>query len=119
MSAAGKKSEALDALNAGETVGPIAGTDLNGQPFEVKYQKEGRRHLLLYFSPGCPYCMQQAAQWREALDKVDSGRLSVVGVVSDREDRQAVLAHADGARLPQDQDPAAHRLLRRRLTRPL
>jgi peroxiredoxin len=97
LSEAGRKAEPSDALKAGETVNPIAGTDLNGRPFEVKYQKEGRRHLLLYFSPGCRYCVQQAPLWREALNRVDDGRVSVVGVVSDREDRQAVLAHADGA----------------------
>ncbi|HEX7956832.1 MAG TPA: redoxin domain-containing protein [Pyrinomonadaceae bacterium] len=97
LSEAGRKAEAPVALKAGETVNPIAGTDLNGRPFEVKYQKEGRRHLLLYFSPCCTYCVQQASLWREALNRIDDGRVSVVGVVSDREDRQAVLAHADRA----------------------
>lgn len=97
LSEAGRRAETPDALKAGETVNPIAGTDLNGQPFEVKYQKEGRRHLILYFSPGCTYCVQQAALWREVLNKVDGGRISVVGMVSDREDRQAVMAHADEA----------------------
>lgn len=97
LSAVAKRAEAPDALKVGETVGPITGKDLNGQPFEVSYQKEGRRHLLLYFSPNCSYCVQQAAQWREVLDKVDGGSVSVVGVVREGEDRQTVLAHAEGA----------------------
>ncbi|MET0648506.1 MAG: redoxin domain-containing protein [Pyrinomonadaceae bacterium] len=97
LSEVGRRNEPPDALKVGETVGPLVGKDLNGQPFEVKYQKEGRRHLLFYFSPGCPYCVQQAAQWRAALDKVDGGSVSVVGVVREGEDRQAVLAHAEGA----------------------
>lgn len=97
LSGVGRKAETPDALKAGDTVAPIAGTELNGQPFEVKYQKEGRRHLLLYFSPGCSYCVQQASQWREVLNKVNDGRIGVVGVVSDREDKQAVPAHAEGA----------------------
>jgi peroxiredoxin len=97
LSGAGRKAETLNALKAGETVDPLVGTDVNGQPFEVRYQKDGRRHLLLFFSPNCPYCVQQASQWREVLNKVDDRRLSVVGVVSDREDKNAVLAHAEGA----------------------
>jgi peroxiredoxin len=97
LSEAGRKAETPDALRAGETVGPIAGTDLSGQPFEVTYQKEGRRHLLLYFSPGCSYCVQQASQWREVLDRVEGRSVSVVGVVRSGEDRQAVLAHAERA----------------------
>jgi peroxiredoxin len=97
LSGAGRAAETPKALKVGEAVGPLVGTDLNGQPFEVRYQKEGRRHLLLYFSPDCPCCVQQASQWREVLNRVDGGRVSVVGVVSDREDKQAVLTHAEGA----------------------
>lgn len=97
LSGAGRRAETPNVLKAGAAVNPLVGTDLNGQPFEVRYQKDGRRHLLFYFSPNCPYCVQQASQWREVLNKVDDGRISVVGVVSDREDKQAVLAHAEGA----------------------
>jgi peroxiredoxin len=97
LSEVGRMSETPNVPKVGEMVAPITGTDLNGQPLEVKYQKDGRRHLLFYFSPNCPYCVQQASQWREILNKVDDGRISVVGVVSDREDKQAVLAHAEGA----------------------
>jgi peroxiredoxin len=97
LSEAGRKAETFNALKAGETVDPLVGTDVNGQPFEVRYQKAGRRHLLLFFSPNCPYCVQQASQWREVLNQIDDRRLSVVGVVSDQEDKKAVLAHAEGA----------------------
>jgi peroxiredoxin len=97
LAAAGRPAAPADALKAGETVGPVAGTDLNGRPFEVKYGTEGRRHLLLFFSPSCRYCGQQASLWREVLDKVDAERINVVGVVGRREDRQAVFDHAEGA----------------------
>jgi hypothetical protein len=50
------RSETPNVPKVGEMVAPIIGTDLNGQPLEVKYQKDGRRHLLFYFSPNCPYC---------------------------------------------------------------
>lgn len=93
----GRKAETTNTLKAGERVNSIVGTDLNGQPFEVKYNQEGRRHLLLYFSPNCLYCVQQASLWRELLDKVDDKRINVVGVVSEREDRQSIFAHAEGA----------------------
>jgi len=97
LSGDGGKAQTLNALKAGETLDPLVGTDMNGQPFEVGYRKGGRRHLLFFFSPNCPYCVQQASQWREVLNQVDDRRLSVVGVVSDREDKKAVLAHAEGA----------------------
>lgn len=58
LSGDGRKAEALNDLKAGQTVDPLVGTDVNGQPFEVSYQKDGRHHLLFFFSPDCPYCVQ-------------------------------------------------------------
>src|SRR5829696_3807546 len=84
-------------LQPGDVVAPVTATDLDGHPYELDYKKDGRQHLLLYFSPNCPYCRQQSPLWRDLLDKVDSNRFSVVGVVSDREDKTLVSAHADGA----------------------
>lgn len=119
LSGIARQSETTNALKAAAAVNPLVGTDLEGRPFEVKYQKDGRRHLLFYFSPGCPYCVQQASQWRDVLNKVDDGRISVVGVVSDREDKQAVQAHAEGAGYLKTKNPFVHRLLRRRFARSL
>jgi thiol-disulfide isomerase/thioredoxin len=75
----------------------VSATDLDGRPYELNYSKDGRHRLLLFFSPNCPYCQQQSPLWRDLLDKIDSNRFNVVGVVSDREDKQLVSAYADGA----------------------
>jgi peroxiredoxin len=84
-------------LKPGDVVTPVTATDLDGQPYQLEYKKGGRHHLLLFFSPNCPYCEQQSPLWRDLLDKVDGNRVSVIGVVSDKEDRRLVSAHAEGA----------------------
>jgi thiol-disulfide isomerase/thioredoxin len=84
-------------LQPGDVVTPVTATDLDGHPYQLDYKNDGRQCLILFFSPTCPYCQQQSPLWRDLLDKIDSNRFSVVGVVSDREDRQLVSAYADGA----------------------
>jgi peroxiredoxin len=78
-------------LQPGDVVTPVTATDLNGRPYQLDYKKDGRQRLLLYF------CRQQSPLWRDLLDRVDSNRFTVIGVVSDREDKRLVSAHADGA----------------------
>ena len=84
-------------LQPGDVVTPVTATDMDGRPYQLDYKKDGRQRLLLFFSLNCPYCEQQSPLWRDMLDKVDSNRFTVVGVVSDREDKRSVSAHADGA----------------------
>jgi len=84
-------------LQPGDVVMPITATDLDGRPYQLDYKKDGRQRLLLFFSPNCPYCQQQSPFWHDLLDKVDSNRFAVVGIVSDREDERLVSAYADGA----------------------
>ncbi|HKV35369.1 MAG TPA: TlpA disulfide reductase family protein [Pyrinomonadaceae bacterium] len=84
-------------LKPGDVVAAVTATDLDGQPYQLDYKKDGRHRLLLFFSPNCPYCEQQSPLWRDLLNQVDEDRFNVVGVVSDREDRQSVAAHAEVA----------------------
>jgi peroxiredoxin len=84
-------------LQPGDLVAPVTATDLDGRPYQLDYKKDGRQRLLLFFSPNCPYCREQSPLWRDLLDKVDSKRFTVIGVVNDREDKRLLSAHADGA----------------------
>ena len=84
-------------LKPGEVVSAVTATDLNGRPYQLDYNNDGRHRLLLYFSPNCPYCQQQSPLWLEVLNKVDSNRFTVVGVVSEKEDPKLVSAHANAA----------------------
>ena len=84
-------------LQPGDVVSAVTATDLEGRPYQLDYKKDGRQRLLLFFSPNCAYCEQQSPFWRDLLDKVDSNRVMVVGVLSDQEDKQLVSAHAEGA----------------------
>lgn len=70
-----------NALRGGESLAGFIGTDLSGQQYTV--------------SPTCQYCVQQAPLWRDVLNKLDTNRFSVVGVVGDQEDRHAVSVHAE------------------------
>lgn len=97
LTAAGRIEASANSLKPGEAVTtPIAGTDLRGQPYQMYYRNDGKRHLLLFFSPSCPYCIQQGPIWANVLNLIDSSRFEVVGIVGDREDKQKVASHADG-----------------------
>lgn len=96
MTSAGRIEASANALKPGELVTSITGTDLKGQPYQLEYVAGGRKQLLMFFSPSCQYCVQQAPIWREVLNQIDSNRFNVVGIVGDREDKQEVTQHADG-----------------------
>ncbi len=66
---------------------PFKARGLEGSPFEVTHGGEGRRKVLLYFTPPCPFCRAQFVYWREMLGRLGAGRYEVVGLASDREDR--------------------------------
>ncbi len=84
-------------LQPGDVVTAVTATDLGGRPYQLDYKKDGRQRLLLFFSPNCPYCQQQSPLWRDLLNEVDNNRFTVIGVVSDREDKQLVSEYADAA----------------------
>lgn len=95
LAAGGRTDLTTNVLKPGDLVSAVTATDLDGRPFRLEYKKDGRQRLLLFFSPNCPYCEQQSPQWRDLLDKVDSSRFLVVGIVSDREDKPSVSAHVE------------------------
>lgn len=88
---------AAKSLKEGEVVTAIAGSDLNGRSYELNYSnsKDERKRLIFFFSPSCSYCVQQAPLWRDVLNKVDSRRVEVLGLLSNKEDKKAVFAHAE------------------------
>jgi peroxiredoxin len=95
LNSAGRIDASANALNPGELVKPITGTDLNGQLYQVQYSNDGKKQLLMFFSPSCPYCVEQGPIWRDVLNRMDSNRFNVVGIVGDREDKLEVAKHAN------------------------
>lgn len=93
---AGRLDASANALKPGEMVTSISGTDLNGKPYQVQYARDGKKQLLMFFSPSCLYCVKQGPIWRDLLDRIDANRFNVVGIVGDREDKQEVTQHVDG-----------------------
>ena len=51
LNSAGRIDASANSLKPGETVPPIVGTNLNGHPYQVQYEKDGRRQLLLFSLP--------------------------------------------------------------------
>lgn len=94
LNSAGSIDASANSLKSGEVVTPFAGTDLNGQPYQVQFGKDGRKQLLLFLSPSCPFCVQQAPIWCDVLNRIVSSRFNVVGIVGNREDKQEVASHA-------------------------
>lgn len=83
---------ALDAyrprqLEVGAAVRPFTATALDGSPLGVSYDDAGPKKVMLYFTRTCPYCRQQFANWRRILERVDSVRFEVIGLVDEAEDR--------------------------------
>lgn len=95
LNSAGRLDPSANLLSPGELVKPIMGTDLNGQPYQVQYGTDGRKQLLMFFSPSCPYCFEQGPIWRDVLNRIDSSRFNVIGIVGDKEDKLEVTRHAD------------------------
>src|SRR5688572_9683647 len=81
LASAGGIDASANALKPGEIMEPLTGTDLNGQPYQVQYVKDGRKQLLMFFSPSCQFCVQQAPIWRDVLNQLDSSRFNVVGII--------------------------------------
>jgi peroxiredoxin len=94
------------ALKAGDRVPPFSAAAADGSPFEVSYAGQGRKRVLLYFTPTCPYCRQQFAYWREMIERIDGNSFEVIGVVSQAEDRAKLqdyltsMGCAPGSRTP-------------------
>ena len=86
---------ATKSLKEGEVVAAIAGVGLDGRPYDLSYGKDERKRLLLYFTPTCTYCVQQAPLWRNILDQIDTSRVEVLGLVSDELNQRTVSTHAE------------------------
>jgi peroxiredoxin len=74
-------------LQPGEKVPSFSAQGLRGETIEVNYGRAGRKRVLLYFTPKCPYCHGQFAYWRELLEHADRDRFEVIGIARDKEDR--------------------------------
>ena len=72
---------------AGDIVPPFVAPALGGDPVRVEYTGGGRKTLLFFFTPTCPYCHKQFAFWREVLNRAEERRYDVIGLVADSEDK--------------------------------
>jgi peroxiredoxin len=74
-------------LEPGDKVPSFSARGLDGEQLHVNFTGKEPRRILLFFSPGCPYCREQFAYWQQLLTKSDSNRFEVLGLVAQSEDR--------------------------------
>lgn len=84
-------------LLPGEEVQSFSAFDLDGKPYAVDYNKDGRSKVFLFFTPSCPFCGQQIPYWRDLLNNIDPSRFDVIGLVGERDDKQEILKHIKDA----------------------
>jgi peroxiredoxin len=77
-------------LKEGEKVPPFTASGLHGEPIDVNYTGDGRKTVLFFFTPTCPFCRQQFPYWKEILGRVDGERFQVIGLVDQSEDKTKV-----------------------------
>jgi hypothetical protein len=53
----------------------------------VSYNGDGPKKLMFFFTRTCPFCREQFPRWREILERVDSDRFEVIGLVDETEDK--------------------------------
>lgn len=74
-------------LQVGEKLQPFSAPGLHGELFNVNYDNESPKYVLLFFTPNCPYCRAQFVYWREVIKQVDGNRFRVLGVAAESEDK--------------------------------
>ena len=78
-----KKGEV--ALIEGQSMPAIAGKDIEGQEQIFDWGKDGRKTLLMNFSPRCGYCRENMPNWLAILQTIDKSayRVLLVSSISD------------------------------------
>lgn len=71
----------------GDRLPPFSAKGSADEPLRVAYDGRGPHRVFFFFTPTCPYCRKQFAQWQEVLSKADRARFEVWGLVSDAEDK--------------------------------
>lgn len=65
---------ALQVLQRGQTVPPLTATDLDGAAVEVRYGVREPSTILIWFSPSCHICAENAAFWNDVYDRYHSSK---------------------------------------------
>ncbi|MDH3283710.1 MAG: TlpA family protein disulfide reductase [Acidobacteriota bacterium] len=64
--------QAIPSLEEGEVLGPLVATALDGSPATVSYDDLNEDTILLVFSPSCPACNENMANWQKLEDRYPS-----------------------------------------------
>lgn len=105
-------------VNIGARVPDLKGYDVSGKPLAVSYGQDGRKVLLLVFSPACAFCTENWPKWQAMLAALDPGAVRPVGVDVTATSTPAFLSEHQVTRIPVmvQVDPAARIQYRLQLT---
>jgi peroxiredoxin len=67
-------------LKPGKSLPPLIGFDANSNKLTFDYGNDYRKTVLLVFSPRCPYCAENAANWKALTQGIDAKSFRVVAV---------------------------------------
>lgn len=67
-------------LNAGKQLPPIEGFDVAGNKLSLSYRGDGRKTLLLVFSPGCRYCHENMPNWQRVVNQLNTKEYRVIAI---------------------------------------
>lgn len=79
-------------LGAGDKAVAFIAPGMRGE-VSVNYTGYGPKRVFIYLSPDCQYCGTQFPYWRQLLNRVDRNRFTVVGLVSETEERGRVFEY--------------------------
>lgn len=88
-----------DTLLLGDTVPSLKLGTLEGKAFEIEYL-QGKKFLLLYFSPECIICTKQFPLWLELAQKLQGSGYQVVALVSDQFTKKEVKDYLEAVPKP-------------------
>lgn len=67
-------------LELGQKVPALSAVTLGGNRITIDYSGGQQKYVLFYFSPECPYCVEQFVYWRQILAGVDQSRYVLLGL---------------------------------------
>src|SRR5262245_16169552 len=79
-------------LKEGEVLEPLELPTLTGEPLRLAYDDPARDTILLVFSPDCPACQDNMANWTKLQEKHDPARETLVYVSSAEADKTRAYA---------------------------
>ena len=89
-----------DRLKPGDRLESFSAVGLDGESIAIEFASDAPRRVLLFLSPGCPYCREQFGHWKRIIDMAPAKGFQVVAVALNSEDRSKLTAYLNSMGCP-------------------